>query len=158
MFLVLSFIATGAYAAKKDTKIGFVDLSRLFDEYHRTKDYDKILEAEHKGFEKERNAKIEKIRESNGKLSLLTDDKKGALEEEIEQLKAELLEYDRQKKEDMTKKRNEKIRELLLEIEKVVSDYAEAEKYTIMLNDRVLIYGNQEFNETENILKILNKN
>ena len=73
-------------------------------------------------------------------------------------MKAELLEFDRQKKEDMTKKRNEKIRELLLEIEKVISDYAEKEKYSIILNDRVLIYGEQSLNETENILKIINKN
>ena len=58
---------------------------------------------------------------------------------------------------DLTKERNEKIREILLEIEKIVSDYAEKEGYEIILNDRVLIYGNQNKNLTENILAILNQ-
>ena len=52
---------------------------------------------------------------------------------------------------------NEKIREILLEIEKVVSDFAVKENYDIILNDRVLIYGNPVQDLTEDILTILNK-
>ncbi|MCA9406270.1 MAG: OmpH family outer membrane protein, partial [Candidatus Omnitrophica bacterium] len=138
-------------------KIGYVDLSRLFDEYYKTKDYDKVLEQKHKTFEEERQVKVDKIQESIGKLGLLADDKKADLESNIEEMKAEVLEYDRQKRTDLTKERNEKIREILLEIEKVVSDYAQKEKYSVILNDRVLIYGNQTFDLTEEILKVLNK-
>jgi len=147
--------SAGAYAADKD-KIGYVDLSRLFDEYYVTKEYDTTLEAKHKEFEADRNTKIEKIRESQGKLGLLSDDKKAALEAEIEQKKADLLEYDRQQKADLTKERNDKIREILLEIEGVVSTYAEKENYSIILNDRVLIFGQQSYDVTEQVLKILN--
>jgi len=144
--------------AQKATKIGFVDLSRLFDEYYKTKDYDKVLEEQHKSFEADRNTKIEKIQESQGKLALLNEDKKVELEEEIEKMKADLLEYDREKKTTLTKERNEKIREILLEIENVVSTYAEKESYSIILNDRVLIYGNPSIDVTEEILKNLNSN
>lgn len=154
LFLATCF-ATNIYA--ESGKIAYVDLSRLFDEYYKTKDYDKVLEAQQKGFEDERNAKIEKIRESQGKLGLLADDKKKKLEDEIEQMKADLLEYDRQKKTDLTKDRNEKIREILLEIEKVVSSFAEKENYSLILNDRVLIYGSDSINVTEPILKKLNE-
>ena len=149
------FMVTGAYA---EVKIGFVDLSRLFDEYHKTKAYDKVLEGEHKEFEKERNMKIEKIQESQGKLGLLAEDKKEAVEKEIETLKSNLLEFDRQKKADLTKERNEKIREILLEIEKSVSDFAEKEGYSVILNDRVLIYGTPKYNLTEKMLELLNAN
>lgn len=156
-FFVLIFTVVGDIDAQTaGGRIAYVDLSRLFDEYHKTKEYDTVLEAEHKEYEQESKAQIEKIREAQGKLALLTDDKKAALEKEIETMKSDLMEFDRQKKTDLTKERNEKIREILLEIEKIVSDFAEKENYDIILNDRVLIYGDPAANVTENILKVLN--
>ena len=143
-----------AFAA--DTKLAFVDLSRLFDEYYKTKDYDVVLEGKQKDFEKARNTKIDAIKESEGKLSLLAEDKKTVAEKDVEKLKSDLLEYDRQQKADLTKERNEKIREILLEIEKVVSDYAAAQNYSMILNDRVLIFGEKTLDVTEPILKKLN--
>jgi Skp family chaperone for outer membrane proteins len=44
----------------------------------------------------------------------------------------------------------------LLEIEGVVKDYAQKEKYDIILNDRVLIYGAESFDLTKTILDLLN--
>lgn len=145
----------GVYAAEQG-KIGFVDLSRLFDEYHKTKEYDKLLESKHGELEKIGKEKIEEIKESENKLALLKEDQKKILEEDIEVLKSNAQEFVRQEQSSLTKERNEKIREILLEIEKIVSDYAEKENYDIILNDRVLIYGNQAKNLTEDILNILN--
>lgn len=156
ILIALSMLAMLATPALAKDKLGYVDLSRLFDEYYKTQDYDKTLETKHKGFEEARNVKIEKIRESQGKLGLLNEEKKASLEEEIEKMKAELLEFDRQKKADLTKERNEKIREILLEIENEVSAYAEKEGFSMILNDRVLVYGNQTIDVTEKILKKLN--
>jgi outer membrane protein len=152
---VFLFGRTPTFAEDK-TKIGYVDLSRLFDEYYKTKEYDKVLEGEHKAYEQEGKVKIEKIREAQGKLALLKEDQKKATEDEIEKMKNELLEYDRQKKTDLTKERNEKIREILLEIEKIVSGYAEQNGYSVILNDRVLIFADKGLDLTENILKNLN--
>ncbi|HLF18246.1 MAG TPA: OmpH family outer membrane protein [Candidatus Omnitrophota bacterium] len=153
----LTLIVSTSYAQKQE-KIAFIDLSRLFDEHHKTADYDKVLEGRHQEFEKERNTKIEKIQESQGKLALLNADKKAELEAEIEKMKADLLEYDRQQKTTLTKERNEKIREILLEIEQQVSAYAEKEGYDLILNDRVLIYGNPVKDLTDEILTTLNAN
>lgn len=156
ILVVMSMLVPAYVRAEKVVKIGYVDLSRLFDEYYKTKDYDKVLEGRHKGYEKESKDKIEKIRDSQSKLALLSDDKKGALEQEIETMKAELMEFDRQQKTDLTKDRNEKIREILLEIEKIVSDFAVKEGYSVILNDRVLIYGDPAYDVTETVLKSLN--
>jgi outer membrane protein len=139
-------------------KIGFVDLSRLFDEHHKTAAYDVQLETEHKQFEDTRNDKIQKIQEAQGKLALLNEDKKAGLEAEIEKMKADLLEFDREQKTTLTKERNEKIREILLEIEQSVSSYAEKEGFDVILNDRVLIYGNPAKDLTDEILANLNTN
>jgi outer membrane protein len=159
IFLVAAFLTLMmgglAHAQAKD-KIGYVDLSRLFDEYNKTKEYDKVLEEKTAQFEKERNVMIEKIKEAQGKLSVLAEDKKGDVEKDVEKMKNDLIEFDRQKKTDLTKDRNEKIREILLEIEKIVSDYAEKQGYMLILNDRVLIYGAQNMDLTEQILKNLN--
>ncbi len=159
-FMILVFlslmVATGSYAVEQG-KIGYVDLSRLFDEYHKTKEYDKALESKHGELEKVGKEKIEKIRESEGKLALLKEDQRKKLEEEIDVMKGNAQEFVRQEQSSLTKERNEKIREILLEIEKKVSDFAEKENYDIILNDRVLIYGNPAKDLTEKILTILNE-
>ena len=157
---VFALLSGGAVHAadKKDIKIAYVDLSRLFDGYFKTKEYDKVLEGKNKEYEKARNEKMDKIKEAQGNLSLTKEDKKAPIEAEIEKSKAELLEWDRQKKTDLTKERNEKIREILLEIEKIVSGFAEKEGFSMILNDRVLIYDDQTLNVTEQVLKLLNEN
>ena len=160
LFLAVSaFVLTSAHAAGKDVlspKIGYVDLSRLFDEYYKTKEYDKVLEKKHNEYTKEAEAKMAKIKEAQGKLALMNDEKKTELEKQIDQMKKDFIEFDRQEKTTLTKERNEKIREILLEIEKVVSGFAESNGYSVILNDRVLIYGAQNLDLTEQVLKILN--
>jgi len=155
--LLLAVCAPNVWAAPKAGKIGYVDLSSLFDKYHKTIEYDKNLEVKHNEFETQSKEKLEKIREAQGKLAALKEKEKAKLEEEIEKMKEELLEFDRQIKTDLTKVRNEKIREILLEIEKVVSDYAAKEKFSVILNDRVLIYGDETLDVTQEILTILNE-
>lgn len=155
-FVLFMFMGlTGAHA-EKNMKMATADLSRLFDEYYKTQDYNKVLEEKQKGLEKERNAKIEKIQEAQSSLSLLKEDKKADKEKEIEKLKQDFSEYDRTIRADVTKERNDKIRDILLEIEKVVSDFAKKENYTLILNDRVLIYGDKSLDVTEPLIKILN--
>ena len=154
--LTIGMVLLFSFSAQAADKIGFVDLSRLFDEYHKTKAYDKVLEERQKKFQDERNGKLEKVREAQGKIALLKDDKKADLEKDIETMKNDLMEFDRQEKTSLTQDRNEKIREILLEIEKIVSDYAEKNGYALILNDRVLIYGAHTYDLTEEILKLLN--
>ncbi len=156
IIISLCLVSMMASPALAKDKLGYVDLSRLFDEYYKTQDYDSALESQHKNFEGERNTKIETIREAQGKLGLLNEEKKAELEEQIEKMKADLLEFDRQKKTDLTKERNEKIREILLEIENEVSAYAEKEGFSMILNDRVLVYGNSTIDLTEKVLEKLN--
>jgi len=153
---LLCVMTSGVYAVDEG-KIGYVDLSRLFDEYHKTKEYDKVLESKHGELEKVGKEKIEKIRESEGRLALLKEDERKMLEGEIDLMKGSAQEFVQQEQSSLTKERNEKIREILLEIEKVVSDFAETKGYDVILNDRVLIYGDPAKNLTEKVLTILNQ-
>ncbi len=142
--------------AQMEGKVAYVDLSRLFDEYTKTKEYDKVLEEKHSKYQEARDAKLQKIKDAQAKLALLKEDEKAKLQDQMEKDRQALLEFDNQQQTELRKQRDEKIREILQEIEKVVKDFAEKEKYTMILNDRVLIYGNSDMNQTEKILKVLN--
>ena len=150
-------LTAGSYAQSLDgKKVAYVDLSRIFDQYGKTKEYDAILEKKHSEYEDARNKKLEKIKEAQGKLALLKDAEKAKLQESMDKDRADLLEFDRQQQTDLRKQRDDKIREILLEIEKITHDYAEKEGYALILNDRVLIYGGKDMDITEKILKLLN--
>ena len=154
VMVVALMVVTAAFA--KETKIGYVDLSRLFDNYQKTKEFDKQLQGQGEAFTKERDGMIAKIRDAQGKLALLKEDEKNKLSDSIEKQKTDLIEYDKQKRTDLAKQRDEKVRGILLEIEKIVSEMAKKEGYDYILNDRVLVYGDQTQNITDKVLKILN--
>ena len=158
VFIGTFLFSTSGFTKNFEGKIAYVDLSKIFDEYKKTKEYDAVLEKESKTFQDERQKMLDKVRDGQNKLALLKDDEKKKLQEDLDKQKQQLLEFDRQQRTDLTKKRDEKIREILKEIEKVVSDYAKKEDYTFVLNDRVLIYGSTELNITDPILKTLNDN
>jgi Skp family chaperone for outer membrane proteins len=48
-------------------------------------------------------------------------------------------------------------KEIIIEIEKVVSDIAKKDGYTFIFNDTVILYGEKESNVTEQVLKALNE-
>jgi Skp family chaperone for outer membrane proteins len=157
LLIAVFFTVCGVMGAKAENfKMGYLDLSKTFDNYEKTKEYDAVLETDHKKYEEERNKKIEELREKQGKLAVLKEEEKPKFEEEIEALRAQILETDRDKKTEMTKQRDEKIREVLLEIEGVVSDFAKKEGYSMIFNDRVLVYSDEMFDVTDKVLKILN--
>ena len=73
----LFVISCGTFAhAENGLKWAFLDLSKVFDNYEKTKEYDATLEAQHGAYEKERNEKIEKLKEAQNKLDLLKPEEK----------------------------------------------------------------------------------
>ena len=156
LFMAVLLAGLTAQAQGVEGKIGYVDLSRLFDGYSKTKDYDVVLEQQYNQYQQEREKRLAKIKDEQGKLALLKDEEKTKLEGEMEKERTDLIEFDRQQQTDLRKQQDEKRREILLEVEKVVKDYAEKEKFSLILNDRVLIYGGQEMDVTDPILKTLN--
>ncbi|MCK5580494.1 MAG: OmpH family outer membrane protein [Candidatus Omnitrophica bacterium] len=158
LVLVIVFaFSTMAFAQEGVKKIGYLDLSLIFDSYEKTKEFDSLLEGKHKEYEKLRTGKIDKIKEVQGRMALLKEEEKGGVEGELESLKEDLMTFDQAQRADLTKQRDERIREILLEIEKIVSDFAVKEKYDLILNDRVLIYGSDVLNITESVLQLLNE-
>lgn len=153
-FLMLCFAQVSF--AQEGLKIGYVSLTRVFDQYKKTVDYDKVLEQKSTEYKKQLNDLVAKIQESERKITLLKEPERTALADQMEKDKQALKDFMQKNETDLRKDRDDKIREILLEIEGVVKDYAQKEKYDIILNDRVLIYGGETFDLTQKILDILN--
>ncbi len=151
------FLGGILFAQEKPNKFASVDLSRLFDEYQKTKEYDKKLEVEQKAKEGERSKKIEDVKALQQKQALANEKDKEKLQAQIDEKMKALQEFDRVATTDLRKQRDDFLKEILKEIEKVIREYAQKESYTIVFNDRVLLYGDQQLDITEPLIKILNE-
>ncbi|MEW5894286.1 MAG: OmpH family outer membrane protein [Candidatus Omnitrophota bacterium] len=156
---VIIFLMTASFAQAEVKKVGYLNVRRVFDEYKKTQDYDKILEEQYNKYETERSAMVEKIQERQGKLSLLKEDERQKAEEEIQTMINDLQQYDRAQQTDLTKKRDERIRDIMLEIEQRVGEHAKSQGYDLILNSNVLIWQSEAITDiSEDIVTILNSN
>jgi len=151
---MLIVMLTSANAADK---FGYVDLSRAFSEYSKTKDYDKTLNDKQDVYDKEREKKVNDVKQLQDKMNLLSDKEKEAQKPQLEDKIKALQDFDRQQQTDLRKEQDEKMKEILKDIEGAVKTYAEKEGYTMVFNDRVLVYQNKSLDITDKIMVILNK-
>ncbi|MFA4842736.1 MAG: OmpH family outer membrane protein [Candidatus Omnitrophota bacterium] len=143
--------------ARAADKLGYVDLSRIFSEYSKTKDYDKSLGDKTSAYEGEREKKVNEVKQLQDKLNLLSDKEKENKKPEMETKIKSLQEFDRQKTTDLRKEQDEKMKDILKDIEEAVKQCSEKEGYTLVFNDRVLVYQTKAMDITDKIIAILNK-
>ena len=156
LIVVTLLLAAPAFAAGE--KIGYVDLAKVFDEYQKTKTFDKTLEA--KGLEKqgERDKMVNEIKKLRDEAELLgakaKDDKQAQIDEKIKTLQ----DFDRNTREALRKERDGMVRDILKEIEVVIQDFGKAQGYSFIFNDRVLVYKSEGADLTNQVIKVLNDN
>ena len=157
-FILISFFVTvqgNLYA--KEYKIGYVDLAKIFDEYAKTKESEKALEEKGKTKETERKKITDEVRKLKDEQALLSEKAKAEKQKVIDDKIKTLQEFDRKTRDELIKERNDAIGGIMKDIEKVVTDYSKEANYDLILNSRTLLYGTQELELTEEILKRLNK-
>ena len=159
MVLLGTIFSLGLLAgvAQAADKFGYIDLSRTFSEYNKTKDYDKTLTEKEKIYTDERDKKVADLKSFQDKLSLLNDKEREAKKDSLQAKVKAFQDYDRQKQADLRKEQEEKTKEILGEIQEVVKKYSEKEGYTFVFNDRVLVYQTKTLDITDKIIAILNK-
>jgi Skp family chaperone for outer membrane proteins len=145
------------YSCAKEYKIGYIDLARVFDEYSKTKSVDKTLEEKGKAKEAERNKMVDELRKLKDEQALLSDKAKAEKQPAIDEKVKTLQDFDRKTRDELIKERNDRVGEILKDIEKVVTDYSKQQGFDIILNSRMLLYGNEQLDLTAEILKRLNK-
>lgn len=141
-----------AFAAEK---IGTVDVGKLFDEYRKTQEYDKDLEQKANAYEKDRDAKISEVKQLQDKLGLLADAEKDKKQKELEDKVKNVREFSLTKESELKKERDERLKEVLKDIEGAVEEYAKKEGYSMIFNDRVFVYNNKASDITAKVLESL---
>jgi outer membrane protein len=153
--LIASAQGGAAYAAAGD-KIGYVDLARVFDEYQKTKEFDKTLETKGASKQGDREKMVAEVKRLRDEAELLNakakDDKQAAIDEKIKQLQ----DFDRTTRDALRKERDAMVRDILKEIETVIQDYGKAQGYSFIFNDRVLVFKNESADLTAQVIKTLN--
>lgn len=149
------FILTGA--AQAADKLAFINLARAFSEYSKTKDFDKSLTDKENSYTAERDKKINELNSLKDKFNLLSDKEKEAKKGELENKAKAIKDFINQREGDLRKEQEEKMKEVLKDIEGTVKAYALKEGYTLVFNDRVLVYQTKSMDITDPIIAILNK-
>lgn len=157
VFAVAGPMAVSAVqAADAGVKIGYVDLARVFDEYQKTKDFDKTLETKGTAKQGDRDKMVAEIKKLRDEAELLSakakDDKQAAIDEKIKALQ----EFDRTTRDALRKDRDVMVRDILKEIETVIQDFGKAQGYSFIFNDRVLVYKSEGSDLTPQVIKALN--
>lgn len=156
--LSIIFLLSGTVFAQSEGKIGFVDLSKAFDEYQKTKDFDKSLEKKGDIKQEQREKLVKEIRKMREEIELLNGKARDKKEKDIEEKIRALQEFDQDAKTELKKERDDMVRDILREMNKAIQDYGETHGYSVILNDRVLFYGDNSLDLTEEITKVLNEN
>lgn len=153
--LLAVFVLTGTAQAAE--KFAYINLSRAFSEYSKTKDFDKILTDKENSYTTERDKKISELNALKDKFNLLSDKEKDAKKSELENKAKAIKDFMTEKEADLHKEQEDKMREVLKDIEATVKTYAEKEGYTLVFNDRVLVYQTKSMDITDQIVALLNK-
>lgn len=164
VFAVAVIFAAGLFygpslevASAKEYKIGYVDLAKVFDEYKKTKDSEKMLEEKGKIKEGERKKFVDELRRLKDEQALLSEKAKTEKQTIIDNKIKNLQDFDAKTRDELIKERNNMLGLILKDIEKVVAEYSKANGYDYILNSRMLLYGGEGYDLTNEILSRLNK-
>jgi len=157
--LLLIFLFTNSVVVyPQNLKIGYVDIFKVFNQYKKTQDYDKILENERNEKEKLLEEKKEEIKKMQEKLSLLSKKEQEKQRAQITKKAEEYRKMERQFFLDLKRERDEKMREIIEDINRVVKEYGEKNGYKFIFNKGAVLYAEEGTDLTQTILKIMNQN
>lgn len=161
IFLILLSVVFGVPAKAADLsgqKIAFVDVAKIFDEYQKTKDNDQTLQTAGKKKEMERDALVHEIRQMKDELALLRDDAKTKKQQLLDEKLKTLETFDIAARQELSEKRNTVVREIFKDIDDAVQRYGQRKGLDYIFNERALVYHNNAFDITREIMDEINKN
>lgn len=151
------FVFTWGVCFSRELSIVYVDLFEVFNKYRKTEEYDAKLEKEQSQKEKELQELNDELAKLTEEAKLLKDKDKEKKEKEISEKRQEFSQKKREIILDLRKKRDEEMREILEDIQKVIENYAKKNKIDIVLKKAGIAYGDESLDKTKEIISILNK-
>lgn len=160
LIILIAFllIAPQAFAAKdKESKIGYVDLLRVFGEYEKTQESEAALEKKAEGKNKERDKLVGEIKKLQDEAELLSESEREKKASELEEKLKDLRDFDRATREELNRERDSMGRDVLIEINKTIVDYGKKNNFDLILDSRTLFYGGEAMDISNDIIKEINK-
>ncbi len=142
--------------AAEEFKVGYVDIGRVFDEYERTKRSESILERKGQQKEDELEKRLGSLRKLRGGLELLSDSAREKRSQEIDEKADELRRFGKYTKRELLLERDRVAKDILEDIQQAIDDYASANGFSLILDQRLLLYGQAVHDVTGEVLKQLN--
>ncbi len=157
LMVSIALVMPVSLQAKGDAlSVGYIDLAKIFDQYEKTKNSDKNLEAEWQGKQSEIKKLREEITRLKDELEVLSESAKSKKQEVIDSKIKELQDFTKEIQDELTGERNEIVKQILEDIDTVINQYGESNGYDLILNERVLLYRTEGLDLTNKIVKILN--
>ena len=139
-----------------ELKIGYVNVAKVFDGYERTKASDAGLEKQGKQKEAELEGRMTELKKLRQGLELLNDEAREAKTKEVEEKADELQRFRASTARDLGRQRDKIAKEILREIQDGVEEYAKANSFALILDQRSLLYAQPAYDVTDGVLKLLN--
>lgn len=140
-----------------EMKIGYVDFEKVFNEYHKTKEGNEILNKEKAAKEDEGKKMVDAVNKMRQEAELLSQEAKKKKEEQIKEKIRELREFSEITRRDLLKKRNDMWKTIFDEIRTVVQEKGKKEGYTVIFDDKALLYKLDGMDLTDEVIQSLNK-
>lgn len=159
ILVFLGFMCIGLLA--QNSKIGYVDIKKVFDNYEEAKKTEEKFKKEIDDAQKD----LDKLQEEVKKMQDDYEKKKNMMKPEEQtkkenELKAKIQELSKkwietkQKLDDRGKALENQIFE---DIKKAIGDYAKKNGYSMVVDSRLILYGESAVDLTDEIIKIINK-
>ena len=143
-------------AAAEESKIGYVNLARIFDSYQRTKDSESQLERQGTQKQAALEAQVGELKKIREGLELLNASVRDTKTKELEEKADEFQRMKTKSQRELLRERNETARVIIDDIEHAVAEYAKANGFSMILDQRSLLYGVEGYDVTDTVLKMLN--
>ena len=158
IFLLLTgfFVFPGA-AQAAEFKIGFLDAERINRESAPAVRASKELEREFAPRIQELQRQEKELKTAQGALEkdgmTLSESERGRREQELNRLTREFQRAQREYREDLNQRRNEKLADLFQRANRVIQQIAESEKFDLIIQEAV--YRSPRIDITDKVLKAL---
>lgn len=147
------FMSGTAFA---EAKIGFVNVSEVFDSYEKTKKFDADLQQESEAKRVQREALVNTIKKLRDDVELSSAESREEKQRQMDLKVQELQAFDRDARLALRKKRDDMIRDILKEIDDVIQAFGKEKGYDYIYNDRVLVFKKEQSDLSKEITARLN--
>ena len=141
----------------EELKIGYVNVAKVFDNYQRTKASDAVLKQKGQQKEAELKTRVQEIQKLRDNLEILSPEAREGKTREIEEKADELERFRNRTARDLSQERDGVAKEILDDIQKAIDNYAKANGFSVVLDQRALLYVQPTHDVTDKILGLLNK-